>query len=56
MARQLRRSILLYMLGDDFQPSTEVDLSTIGHLFTKEAPVLDMYTNDSPDELKPKIQ
>ena len=24
-------------------------------LFTKEAPKVNMYTNDSPDELKPKL-
>lgn len=55
VARQLRSSILNYMNTNDFQPEYKVDIEVIRHLFEKNAPVLDMYTKDSPDELKPKF-
>ena len=55
VARQLRNSIIRYMKSDKFQPQHNVDIDCIRHLFEKDAPVLDMYTKDSPDELKPKI-
>jgi hypothetical protein len=55
VARQLRHSILRYMQSDAFHPSTIIQPETITHLFTEEAPRVDMFTNDSPDELKPKI-
>ena len=55
VARQLRYSILRYMQSADFQPSICVPVETISHLFEHEAPKVDMFTNDSPDELKPKI-
>ena len=56
VARQLRYSILRYMQGGDFQPTTTVPVETIRHLFEREAPRVDMFTKDSPDELKPKIK
>ena len=55
VARQLRHSILRYMQSDSFHPTTDIQPETISHLFTQEAPRVDMFTNDSPDELKPKI-
>ena len=55
VARQLRHSILRYMQSDAFHPTTIIQPETITHLFTEEAPRVDMFTNDSPDELKPKI-
>ena len=54
-ARQLRYSILRYMQSGEFQPTTEVSVETIRHLFEREAPRVDMFTKESPDELKPKI-
>jgi hypothetical protein len=54
-ARQLRYSILRYMQSGEFQPTTEVPVETIRHLFEREAPRVDMFTKESPDELKPKI-
>ena len=56
VARQLRQSILRYMQSEDFKPTTTVSVDVIRHLFECEAPKVDMFTNDSPDELKPKIK
>ena len=55
VARQMRASILNYMHSDKFKPKYRIEPEVIEHLFTKEAPKVDMFTNDSPDELKPKI-
>ena len=56
VARQMRQSILRYMQSEDFKPTTTVSVDVIRHLFEREAPKVDMFTNDSPDELKPKIK
>jgi hypothetical protein len=56
VARQMRKAILDYMKSDDFQPAITLTPETISHFFTKQAPAVDMFTNDSPDELKPKIK
>jgi hypothetical protein len=56
VARQMRKAILDYMQSDDFQPSLTLTPETISHFFTRQAPAVDMFTNDSPDELKPKIK
>jgi hypothetical protein len=55
VARQLRYSILRYMQSSDFSPTLHLDVDVIRHLFEREAPRVDMFTNESPDELKPKI-
>ena len=55
VARQLRYSILRYISSPDFQPAITVSPDVIRHLFEREAPRVDMFTNESPDELKPKI-
>lgn len=55
VACQMRKAILLYMMSQDFAPSIEVDEQVIAELFTSRAPAVDMFTNDSPDELKPKL-
>lgn len=52
---QMRKAILDYMASDDFRPQYTVDLQCVKDLFTKEAPKVNMYTKDSPDELKPKL-
>ena len=52
---QMRKAIIDYMLSDDFRPKHTVDLRHIKDLFTKDTPKVDMYTHDSPDELKPKL-
>lgn len=55
VARQLRKSILEYMSGNEFKPETTLDIKVIRDLFEKEATKVNMFTKDSPDELKPKI-
>lgn len=55
VARQMRRAILDYMNSDDFAPSMKLPAETIADMFTKRTEPILMYTNDSPDELKPKI-
>lgn len=56
VARQMRQAILAYMQSADFQPSLMLQPQVIKDLFTKDAPKVDMFTNDSPDELKPKLK
>lgn len=56
VARQMRLSILNYMRSDKFRPAWTIDRERISDLFTKVAGDVDMFTNDSPDELKPKLK
>ena len=55
VARQMRKAIVSYMQSPDFQPALTLSEQTIRNFFQKEAPAVRMFTNDSPDELKPKI-
>ena len=55
VARQMRSAIISYMNSKDFQPTITLDPKVIKNLFDKEAPKVNMFTNESPDELKPKI-
>lgn len=55
VARQLRRSILSYMASAEFQPALSLQPDVLRHLFERDAPAVDMFTTDSPDELKPKL-
>ncbi len=55
-ARQMRASILHYMQSDKFTPEYNIAPQLITDLFTKTAPPVNMYTKDSPDELKPKVK
>jgi len=55
VARQLRKSILEYMDSEAFRPTITLDKNVIQDLYTKQAKAVDMFTNDSPDELKPKL-
>lgn len=56
IARQLRKSIINYMKSNDFKPTITLDESVIRHLYENEARQVNMFTKDSPDELKPKIK
>ena len=56
VARQMRKAILSYMQSDDFHPAMELDMQTILNFYCKQAPAVNMFTNDSPDELKPKLK
>ena len=55
VARQMRESILAYMQSDQFNPYWTLDASLVADLFTKVAGEVNMYTTDSPDELKPAL-
>ena len=56
VARQMRKAILDYMQSSDFNPSLTLDVQTIRNFYTKQGPKVSMFTNDSPDELKPKLK
>lgn len=56
VARQMRKAILDYMNSDKFRPTINVSPEHINDLFTKKPEVVNMYTNESPDELKPTHQ
>ena len=56
VARQMRHAILSYMQSSDFQPSLVLAPETIHHFFSLQAPAVNMFTKDSPAELKPKIK
>ena len=55
VARQMRHAILKYMASEDFKPFITLQPDVISHLFEHEAPQINMFTKDSPDELKPKL-
>ena len=55
VARQMRHAILAYMQSSDFQPALKLAPEVIADFYAKQAPPVDMFTNDSPDELKPKL-
>ncbi|MBR3010246.1 MAG: beta-glucuronidase [Prevotella sp.] len=56
VARQLRKSILEYMQSDRFQPVIRLEPQTLTNLFERTAPPVNMFTNESPDELKPALK
>ena len=44
------------MLSDEFKPTLKLSADEIDVFFTTEAPQVNMFTKDSPDELKPKLK
>lgn len=56
VAKRLRNAILDYMSGESFNPSISLEPSVVADFFTKQTEPVKMYTNDSPDELKPKLK
>ena len=56
VARQMRRAILDYLQSADFKPSIALDEQVIRDFFERQAPPVNSYTKDSPDELKPEIR
>lgn len=56
VARQMRKAIIDYVNSSDFQPKHTVSLETIQSLYTKRAKPVNMFTNESPDELKPVLK
>lgn len=56
VARQLRRALIGYMSSDEFRPGQRVDIERLQEIFTLSTPPVNSFTNDSPDELKPKLK
>lgn len=56
VARQMRKAILEYINSNEFNPQFTVNIQTISDLYTKRAKPVNMFTNESPDELKPKLK
>lgn len=56
VAKRMRNALLAYMSGDNFKPTLNLEPSTIADFFTKETAPIQMYTNETPDELKPKFK
>ena len=56
VARQMYCSILDYMQSDRFRPASTLAPELIGSLFVKDAPKVNMYTSDSPQDLRPVTQ
>lgn len=55
VARQMKASILNYMHSGKFLPSWNIEQERVADLFTKVAGEVNMFTKDSPDELKPAL-
>ncbi len=56
VAKRMRNALIAYMSGDKFNPSIKLEPYAIGNFFTKETAPIQMYTNETPDELKPKLK
>ena len=56
VAKRMRNAILDYMASGDFQPTITLTPEVITDFFTKETAPVEMYTNETPDELKPKLK
>lgn len=56
VAKRMRNAILSYMGSDNFKPSLTLEPTVIADFFTKETAPVEMYTNETPDELKPKLK
>lgn len=56
VAKRMRNAIMSYMDSQDFKPSITLEPETIADFFTKETAPVEMYTNETPDELKPKLK
>ena len=56
VAKALRKAVFRYMQSSDFAPSIVLSPDTIRDLTTKTAPPVNMFTKESPDELKPKFK
>ncbi|MDE6553206.1 MAG: beta-glucuronidase [Muribaculaceae bacterium] len=56
VAKRMRNAILEYMASEDFKPAIKLAPETVTDFFTKETAPVEMYTNETPDELKPKLK
>ena len=56
VAKRMRNAIIDYMESDDFNPAMTLDPVVVKDFFNKKTPPVLMYTDESPDELKPKLK
>ena len=56
VAKRMRNAVLNYMASEDFNPTITLKPEVITDFFTKETAPVEMYTNETPDELKPKLK
>lgn len=56
VTKQMYKAIIDYMNSKDFNPAYTIAPELIGGLFTKDAPKINLFTKESPDELKPKLK
>lgn len=56
VARRMRNAIISYMKSGDFTPTITLEPSVVSDFFTKQTEPIKMYTDESPDELKPKLK
>lgn len=56
VARELMQAIMTYMQSEDFRPSQTVTVEQIETIYNRPTPAVNSFTNDSPDELKPKLK
>lgn len=56
VAAQMRRALISYMSSPEFNPSETFSPQLISDLFTRDADPVLMYTDESPDELKPVLK
>ncbi len=56
VAKRMRNAIMNYVASEDFKPTITLTPEIITDFFTKETAPVEMYTNETPDELKPKLK
>lgn len=56
VARRMRGAILHYMSSADFAPALRLEPADVARFFTDSTPPVEMYTDESPDELMPKFK
>ncbi|MDE6022340.1 MAG: beta-glucuronidase, partial [Muribaculaceae bacterium] len=56
VAKRMRNAILSYLSSEDFKPIITLQPEIITDFFTKKTAPVEMYTNETPDELKPKLK
>ncbi len=54
--QQMSYAIMTYVLSDEFRPKQSVPFEKVQQLFTDKTPDVNMFTNDSPDELKKGVR
>lgn len=56
VVEQMLYAIMTYMNGSDFNPQQSLDYERVEELFTLKTPAVNMFTKESPDELKKGVK